>query len=296
MTKIPRSVGIHDGTFHADEITACALLLLYDFIDKDKITRTRDAHKLASCDYVCDVGGIYDPSRHLFDHHQVDYQGPLSSAGMILQYLKDQNHIDERLYRYFNDSLVIGVDAHDNGKVTPVKGYCTFSNVITNFTPIENDSSHENQNLAFHKALDFVVKYLRNVQKRFRYHQRCKSIVAACMEKDDTCLFFDKNIAWQESFFELNGVDHPAKFVIMPAGEHWKLRCIPPSYEDRMSVRYPLPKEWAGLLEDELRDISGIPGAVFCHKGRFISVWKHKEDAMKALQYVLEKEKMEQTS
>ena len=30
----PRSFGTHDGSFHADEVTACALLLLFDLIDR----------------------------------------------------------------------------------------------------------------------------------------------------------------------------------------------------------------------------------------------------------------------
>jgi Uncharacterized conserved protein related to MYG1 family len=84
---IKRSVGTHDGAFHADEVTACALLVVFDLVDEDKIVRTRDPSKLAECEYVCDVGGEYDPSRKLFDHHQADYVGRLSSAGMILHYL-----------------------------------------------------------------------------------------------------------------------------------------------------------------------------------------------------------------
>ena len=33
----PRSCGTHDGTFHADEVTACALLILFDLVDEDKV-------------------------------------------------------------------------------------------------------------------------------------------------------------------------------------------------------------------------------------------------------------------
>jgi len=32
--------------------------------------RTRDANELAQCDVVVDVGGVYDPARHHYDHHQ----------------------------------------------------------------------------------------------------------------------------------------------------------------------------------------------------------------------------------
>ena len=32
-----------------------------------------------------------------------------------------------------------------------------------------------------------------------------------------------------------------------------------------------------------------IPGAIFCHKGRFISVWETKDDVQKALNLILKK-------
>ena len=94
---IARSCGTHDGTFHADEVTACALLILCGLIDRDRIIRTREPALLNQCAYVCDVGGIYDASKKRFDHHQSEYDGELSSAGMVWQYLRDERLIDEEL-------------------------------------------------------------------------------------------------------------------------------------------------------------------------------------------------------
>ena len=121
----PRSFGTHDGSFHADEVTACALLLLFDLIDKEEIVRSRSPKELSSCEYVCDVGWVYKPQIKRFDHHQLDYKGSLSSAGMILKYLKDEEIIDKKLYNYLNRSLVMGVDAIDNGKAAPLLGHCS---------------------------------------------------------------------------------------------------------------------------------------------------------------------------
>ncbi|HAB98432.1 MAG TPA: hypothetical protein DCE71_01255, partial [Parachlamydiales bacterium] len=61
----------------------------------------------------------------------------------------------------------------------------------------------------------------------------------------------------------------------------------PPSNHERLQVRTPLPQEWAGLREEDLKKISKIPGAIFCHKGRFISIWETKEDAIRASRIVL---------
>jgi uncharacterized UPF0160 family protein len=113
------------------------------------------------------------------------------------------------------------------------------------------------------------------------------------MDRSDLCLIFDRNIPWQENFFDLGGVDHPAQFVIMPSGKHWKLRGIAPDAQRLMQVRCPLPEKWAGLLEKDLKRVSRISGAVFCHKGRFISVWETKNDALKALDYVLQHQEEE---
>ncbi|MCC5832502.1 MAG: MYG1 family protein [Chlamydiales bacterium] len=285
--KKKRSIGIHDGTFHADEVTACALLIIFGLTDVNKIVRTREPEKLATCEFVCDVGGVYDPYLKFFDHHQASYQGELSSAGMVLKFLVDTNVISEEIYTHLNHSLILGIDAHDNGRSLQELGVCTFSHVVANFNPIDYDSPAEDSDSAFYKALDFVTGHLRRTIDRFNYNLSCRERVKKAMEGEKRCLFFDQPLPWLESFFALGGVGHPALFVVMPAGEHWKLRGIPPDFEHRMQVRLPLPKEWAGLLGEELKSVTGIEGALFCHKGRFTSVWERREDAVEALKQVL---------
>ncbi len=282
-----RSVGTHDGAFHADEVTACALLVVFDLVDEDKIVRTRDPLKLHECEFVCDVGGEYDPNRKLFDHHQADYVGRLSSAGMILRYLKEQGILNENEFNFFSHTLINGVDDHDNGLDPQIPGICTYSHIMANFTPIQYDVNPKEQDEAFFEALTFAKGHLIRLWHRYQYIQSCRETVAEVMESQDVGMIFEKAIPWMDTFFELGGEKHPAQFIIMPTGKHWKLRGIPPSLDHRMEVRFPLPKEWAGLLDEDLKRITGMPGAIFCHKGRFISVWETKEDALKALAYVL---------
>jgi len=285
-TYVPRSFGTHDNTFHADEVTACALLLCFKRIDRDKIIRTRSRDALSTCEYVCDVGGKYDIAKKRFDHHQVDYQGPLSSAGMVLDYLRREGVMNTKEFEFLNNSLIRGIDAHDNGRDPPMPGVCTFSQVISNFSPPSHDAPASSLDAAFFEALDFAVGHLQRLWNRYQYGQSCREVVSEAMSAFRDCLIFDAPIPWMDAFFELEGDRHPASFVVMPSGNHWKLRGIPPSSEDKMRVRRPLPREWAGLAEDDLKRASGIPGAIFCHKGRFISVWKTKEDALLAFEKV----------
>lgn len=283
-----RSVGTHSGPFHADEVTACALLSVCDLIDPDKIVRTRDPKKLAECEFVCDVGGFYDPPKKQFDHHQVDYTGLLSSAGMILRYLHEQGRLSDAAFFTLKNNIVDGVDAHDNGKDISERGVCTFSHVIANMVPVTYDATDSEMDAAFMDAFRFVRGHLERALARIDYIQSCREDVRMAMKDDGPALIFERKLPWIENFFSLGGEGHPATFVIMPGGGHWKLRGIPPDLEHRMGVRIPLPQEWAGLLDDELEKVSGIKGAIFCHKGRFISVWETKEAALAALKKVVD--------
>ncbi|MCH9610347.1 MAG: hypothetical protein S4CHLAM81_04940 [Chlamydiales bacterium] len=285
--KRARSVGIHDGVFHADEVSACAMLILFDQIDRDKIVRTRDEKLLQECEFVCDVGGIYDPKRKLFDHHQVSYTGEMSSAGMILAYMREEGIISQDEGGFLHHMLVKGVDDHDNGRSPQIPGTTLFSHVIANFTPPIYGSGAKEMDEAFDQALDFCLGHLSRLLERHRYNLKCRLVVDQVMVRDKVALIFEESVPWAENFFALGGRDHPALFVVMPAGEHWKLRGIPPDDEHRMEVRCPLPENWAGLLGQELVDESKIEGAIFCHKGRFTSVWETKEAAMTALNEVL---------
>ena len=47
-------------------------------------------------------------------------------------------------------------------------------------------------------------------------------------------------------------------------------------FEDRMK----LPAAWAGLRDEELAKVTGVPDAVFCHRALFLAVAKSKEGAL----------------
>ncbi|WP_404665082.1 MYG1 family protein [Rhabdochlamydiaceae symbiont of Dictyostelium giganteum] len=282
-----RFLGTHDGSFHADEVTAAALLIVFDCIDPHHIIRSRKESELTPCEYVCDVGGIYDPSLKRFDHHQVGYAGELSSAGMILLHLLETNVIDQKTFTFLKDSFVQGVDDHDNGRSTFEVGVSTFSHVISQFVPPSYQVSSHEMKEAFDQAVAFTVGHIRRLLSRYHYIKACENRVHHVMKKGHDVLIFDEAMPWMDIFFENGGESHPALFVIMPADSHWKLRGIPPHTLDRMNVRKPLPLAWSGLMGEALKEISQIEGAIFCHKGRFISIWETKEDAMKALQEVL---------
>ncbi len=133
-------IGTHSGAFHADE--ACSIFMLRklsEYADAEVI-RTRDQAVLDTCDIVVDVGGIYNPDSHHYDHHQrsfaedmssldSSFTAKLSSAGLVYRHfgrrvlatlLTESDHeIDaaaqDLLYTYMYRHFVHAVDCVDNG-------------------------------------------------------------------------------------------------------------------------------------------------------------------------------------
>lgn len=204
---------------------------------------------------------------------------------MILDYLRVRGFLDAEEYHFLNHALIYGVDEQDNGRFFSPSGVCSFSDIIKIYNP-EEDRDCSDVDFAF--ALRFTLDLLKRLRRKFRYDRECRDIVSAAMQKDAFCLYFDRPLAWQENFFFLGGDRHPAAFVCFPTCDQWVLRGIPPSLDRRMEVRIPFPEHWAGLLGKELEEVSGIPGAIFCHKGLFLSVWGSRESCQMALQWVFE--------
>ncbi len=68
--RIGISIGTHDGKFHCDEALACYMLRRLPEYSNASVIRTRNPNILDKCVVVVDVGGVYDPSSHRYDHHQ----------------------------------------------------------------------------------------------------------------------------------------------------------------------------------------------------------------------------------
>jgi len=165
-------IGTHSGTFHADEVLACAMLKILPKFQKSEIIRTRDPKELESCDIVVDVGGVYDPATNRFDHHQktfshsmssleakYKYDTKLSSAGLVyfhfgkeiistIQATDVKSSIVETLFVKVYEKFIQEVDAIDNGISThDTEGRYTintnFSRRIGGLNPNWNESSDD---------------------------------------------------------------------------------------------------------------------------------------------------------
>ena len=278
----------HSGPFHADDVLAMALIRT--FLDADAtVERTRDPERLAKADLVFDVGAVFDPATHRFDHHQAAYEGPLSSAGMLLGWLRDAGHLPPDLAEHLDDGLVTYVDDVDNGRRAPVAGVPCFASLVDAFNqPADSEPEYL---AAFEQAVAMAAGVVKGMAAEHASIQHALSVVKDAMAEAERegrrTLFFDRYVRWKPAYFAQGGAEHDTAFVLFPAsdGSSWRVVAIPPE-EGSFAQKVSLPEAWAGLSDGELEAATGIPGSIFCHKNRFIAVFATRDGALAALRFM----------
>lgn len=288
-------LGTHNGTFHADDVFAYAILAeLYEDVE---LTRSRDAEVLAGLDIVFDVG------RGEFDHHTNDkvYRPsgiPYAATGLIWKsYGRDlirklspqvSEETIERVFQALDDNLLSSIDAIDNGVTIktslPLPGVSDF---VRWFNP--NWDSDEDEDLAFQSSAVLARSILR---KAVDYHlaiQRARDLVVAAYHnrRIPEILVLEKNCPWLESLLEIDS-EAEVLFVIYP-GKHqdYRIQTVRTSIET-FENRKSLPSAWAGLEFEALGSIIGIDDAIFCHPARFLAVAGSLESVLKMAELAIQ--------
>jgi len=292
----------HDGSFHADDVFATAVLSILNK-GKVKVIRTRDEKIIAKGDYVYDVGGVYNPELNRFDHHQKGGAGKrengieYSSFGLVWKKFGEEICGSEFVFKKVDEHLVQPIDAIDNGIsiCTPnIAGVfpCDISYIVSIFNPSFKETeagSYED----FMKILIFAKNIILNEIKKSKDQEYVHEYISNLLKKervDSKILILDEYISSRaEVYSELVGYKD-ILFIVMPVNkdfESWKLLALPKnvgSFENRKN----LPSAWSGLRDVELQKVTGVSDAIFCHRALFLSGAKSKEGAIKLAQIALE--------
>ena len=287
----------HDGVFHTDEVLA--IVILSSVTSCCQIVRTRHPETIKNAEYAVDVGGVYNPSKGQFDHHQKDknlprYEDltPYSSLGMVwshygrdfLNKMNGSSETDDdlfkRLYDKVTEQVIKPIDAWDNGvkdaprpSIVPI-----ISGFNMNWWEKETENKYENGQ--FFKALKIGTDYLLN-----EIHHIFGSILSeSVMQKADRSIkglvLLDNYCAWQAYTKEEDMI------VIFPyKSGRWMAQCVTVSKDSReLKVRFF--KEWSGLPTEELKEMVN-EGCNFVHHTGFIAGFETKESAIDASKQVL---------
>lgn len=276
-------VATHSGHFHADDVFAFALLRT--FLDSDlRLVRTRDLDVIATADIAIDVGGEYDPARGRFDHHQREYTGELSSAGMVLSWLASEDKLSTELADKLRKGWVDYIDAVDNGRTKPESGVPCINSLVGSFS--ECAEGPEQFDTYYLRAVEMCQQALSGLLVSERKSQEARTAVLAAMRdaeaRGSRVLELDRHYKWKRAYFDQGGATHPTDYLLFPDNDDWRIIAIPPE-KDSFDKKRPLPASWAGLVDGALSKAAGVPGAKFCHKNLFIAVFETEASARQAI-------------
>lgn len=274
-------LGTHSGPFHADDVLAAALIRT--FLDADaKVVRSRDPEVLATADIVFDVGHVFDLETRRFDHHQREYEGNRSSAGMVLDFLEGEGKVETTLADHLRRVLVDYVDAVDVGARQPEDGVPCFSMLIG----VLNESANEDFDKLYERgvamAMDLVGGLRDGLERANAATEEVQEAMKAAVDAGRKTIRLDRYMKWKPAYFENDGANHSTEYVLFPGKGDWRVVTIPVAEGSREDKR-KLPEEWGGLEGEELQKITGTEGAKFCHRNRFIAGFATESAALDAL-------------
>ena len=278
-----KTIATHDGNFHADDVFSIAALK--SIFPSFKLIRTRDLELIGKADVVVDVGGEYDADTDRFDHHQRGGAGerdngiPYSSFGLIWQkYGLEICQGNQDVANAVDSGLVSTIDAIDCGHVKGTVEGISLSQTIGMFNPTWQEEGDFDS--CFDEAVDFASRVLSRFIASANGGISAKEIVAKAIDnaEDPRVIVLEKYTPWKRT---VQALSEEALYMIYPSQTgQWRIQAVPVelgSFENRRS----LPKQWAGLSDNELKEVTGIEDAMFCHNGLFIAGAESFESTMK---------------
>lgn len=303
---LSKKIAVHSGKFHADDVLSVFLLKSLPQFKDHEVIRTRDPSAIEECEIVCDVGGVYDPEKKRFDHHQLGFfktfpnrKVPLSSCGLVylhygeevIRQILKENNLDagnhmKFIYEEMYNRFVQEIDAIDNGfsQVEGMEPKYTITSDISHRIDYLNIQKEE-CTAEFNQALKIVGEEFTAILIRL-----CECDVPAA---DVTQKAYDSRFDIDPSghIMVLSEFCDPRPhlkyiekqdqllvyFYLRQDGNlPWRIQTVeyPGSFKPRVRLPY------GGLMEEELSKACGIPGGKFCHKTGFLGVFYTYEGAL----------------
>jgi len=286
----------HNGSFHADDLFATAALSILND-GNIKIIRTRDPKIFEKGDYVYDVGGENDPERNKFDHHQKGGAGvrengiPYSSFGLVWKKFGEQICGNKEIADNINLRIVMPIDANDNAFdifkpiLEGIHPYGVNSIFLSESPTWKEDNS--NINFIFEKQVKKVIELLKREIKVSKDDVEGQKIIIKAYEKtqDKRIITVDFDLPRYLMQETLCKFVEPIYFVYPGfRGDKiigWKTEAVRKSI-DTMESRKLFPESWRGIMESsgELKEITKIKDAKFCHQSGFLLTAGSKEGAI----------------
>jgi uncharacterized UPF0160 family protein len=290
----------HDGSYHADDVFACATLLIY-LKKKGKnvqVIRTREKTVIESGDYVFDLGGIHNPAKNRFDHHQLGGAGkrkngiPYAAFGLVWKKFGHEVSGDRKVAEMIDKHLVEPIDGPDNGfdyfKPTLKDSFpYKIQEVFAAFAPSwkENIST----DVPFLKCVSLAIQILEREIKKNKDVIEAERIMREAYQRARDKRIVVLDIPFPR-FDVVNILDKHKKtiYAVYPTRDKndWRIVGLAKTRGSHR-VRKPFPKSWGGMADRALQKITGVKDAKNFHRMLFLGSAFSKEGAVKLAQLAL---------
>lgn len=274
MVKVPNEAMTHAGRFHTDDVFSAALLKI---LNPQIIIVRRNAVPDGYQGLVFDLGdGTYDHhgERASYRANGVQY----ASFGLLWKqygcYL-----VNEKESKSFDESFIQPLDFQDNNG-----GNNLLCRVITQFNP-KWDEENANSDEAFFWAVEFAKNILENEIMSMHSTEHAEQIVLECLMKSkDGIVVLPTGMPWKALL-----VPSDAYYVVYPSPRGgYNAQAIPISV-DSQQCKKPFPEQWRGKRE-ELSEVSGLEGMIFCHSHGYLLAAETAETAVRACKISMEEQ------
>ena len=300
-------IATHDGTFHADETTACAILTY--LFETSSIIRSRDPSELEKADIVIDVSNIND-DKH-FDHHSKDFKlcrsngVKYATAGLMwdkfghdylkkvaqqeLEFRPSAKVIDNAFIRIDEDIMTM-IDLNDNGQLT---GYVdqiadpkteSERNIVNKLNVLYQATADipfivammnlpnkvgSDQDKSFNQTVKMLKTILLNASINALHTE---SGVAKVIEAyaGGEILIMHERLPWTSAVLNNPEIFKDCLIAVYPdRNQRWRVQSLPQSKAQHFKNRLSAPASWRGLNDSELDKATGLKNMTFIHKSGF---------------------------
>jgi len=286
------TIAVHNKDFHADDVFAVAILKL--IFPKIKVIRTRDLEELRKVDARIDVGRKYDPKTNDFDHHQKGGAGerengiPFASAGLIWKNFGKRLVSSDDVFYHIDEKIIQSIDANDVGLDTYIVKKLdpyTISDFISGLNPKWPIQTEKLYNEYFEEAVCVIINLLkREIQEAEGLMKSKKIIRKEIKNSNGDYMILNNYTPWKKTVIEESNLKYVVSYDKI--GDQWSILAVPISINSFQN-RKDLPKEWAGLVNEDLQKVTGVKDAKFCHNNLFIAISKTKKGAIELVELAL---------
>lgn len=262
----------HAGSFHADDVFSAAFLrILNPYLTVKRVLSVEGINDDDET-IIFDIGG------GRYDHHQCNAEvrenGVKYAAFGLLWRDYGNLLISEKGVKYIDETFIQKIDHADN-----FGGDSEMCRIVGAMNPTWDEPRDINIMYGcFMEAVDWAQKVLKRIIKEYNSAERAMvSVEDALNDSDGDVVVLSKNMPWDRIL-----IPSTARFVVYPSNRgEYNAQVVPVKLGEH-TAKLDFPKEWGGLRNEKLEDVSGIEGLLFCHSSLFLCAADTKQAAIAA--------------